>query len=270
METIGVKPLPPPDSPAAVLSFDFDGTLHDPASEPPVPRACFDLLRRLRASHNIVWGINTGRTMDHLLEGFAESHFPFLPDWAVACEREIHLSDADGRWREHDSWNHRCRHEISALFERAARLLARIRREIEERTGAEWFELQHDPACIVARTTEEMDWIVGHITPIAAEVPELGWQRSSIYLRFGHREFQKGTSLGEVARLHGLTPETCFAMGDSHNDLEMLDAKHAAMAACPANAVAEIIAKVESSGGLVTRLPHGHGVVEALRHYFER
>ncbi|MBM3862368.1 MAG: hypothetical protein FJ385_00220 [Verrucomicrobia bacterium] len=263
-----MKPLPPPETPAAVLSFDFDGTLHDPASDPPVPSAFFDKIRRLRESHRIVWGINTGRTMEHLLEGFAESAFPFLPDWVVACEREVHLPDVDGRWREHESWNQRCRREIATLFERASGLLARIRRDIEQRTGAEWFELSHDPACIVARTIEEMDWIVGHITQIAAEAPDLGWQRSSIYLRFGHREFQKGSSLGEVARIHGLDAAACFAMGDSHNDLEMLDAAHAAMAACPANAVADIIAKVESGGGLVTRQAHGDGVVEALRHYF--
>ena len=39
-------PLPPLARPQAVVSFDFDGTLHDPASDPPVPRALFDLLKR--------------------------------------------------------------------------------------------------------------------------------------------------------------------------------------------------------------------------------
>ncbi|HSP43315.1 MAG TPA: hypothetical protein VLO11_10630, partial [Luteolibacter sp.] len=47
------------------------------------------------------------------------------------------------------------------------------------------------------------------------------------------------------------------------------DPTHAAMTACPANAVAEIRAHVEKNGGLVTRAAHGDGAVEALRHYFE-
>ena len=84
-----MKTLPPPPQPKAILSFDFDGTLHDPAAAPPVPVAFFELLRTLREEKQIVWGINTGRSMHQMVEGFIESRFPFLPDWVVAREREI-------------------------------------------------------------------------------------------------------------------------------------------------------------------------------------
>ena len=128
--------------------------------------------------------------------------------------------------------------------------------------------MEGEPAGLISRTEEEMEWIVGHIAPLVAAEPHLAWQRNSIYLRFGHRDFQKGSSLGEIARLHQLTAARCFAMGDSHNDAEMLDPAHAGMTACPANAVDEIKAKVRSHGGLVTRMIHGEGVIEALEHYF--
>ena len=97
---------------------------------------------------------------------------------------------------------------------------------------------------------------------------QLAWQRNSIYLRFGHQDFHKGSSLAEVARQYRLPAAQCFAMGDSHNDLEMLDPAHAGMAACPANSVAEIRAKVLSAGGLLTQASHGHGAIEALRYFF--
>ncbi len=265
-----MKTLPTPPRTNAILSFDFDGTLHDPASDPPVPAAFFALIRRLRDEEQAVWGINTGRSMHQMVEGFIESRFPFLPDWVVAREREIYFPNAFGRWIPHTPWNKRCEKEIHVLFKRVRKLLARIRYEIEEHTGAQWLEMDGEPAGLISRTEEEMAWIVGHIEPLIADEPQLAWQRNSIYLRFGHRDFQKGSSLGEIARLNQLAADRCFAMGDSHNDVEMLDPAHAGMTGCPANAVQEIREKVSANGGLVTCGSHGAGVIEALEHYFRR
>ena len=86
-----MKPLPSPAQATAVLSFDFDGTLHDPAAVPPVPAGVFTLLGKLRAEQQVVWGINTGRPLAHMVDGFIESRFPFLPDWVVARECEIYF-----------------------------------------------------------------------------------------------------------------------------------------------------------------------------------
>ena len=265
-----MKCLPTPPLPAAVLSFDFDGTLHDPASEPPVPAAFFELVRQLREQQDIIWGINTGRSMPQMMEGFLESRFPFLPDWVVAREREIYFPNPFGRWVPHAPWNKRCDKEVHRLFKRIRKLLKRIRYEIEEHTGAQWLELDGEPAGLISRTEEEMQWIVERISPLVATEPHLSWQRNSIYLRFGHRDFQKGSSLAEIARLHRLPAARCFAMGDGHNDEEMLDPAHAGMTACPANSVPLIREKVAATGGLVTRGVHGTGAIEALRHYFCR
>jgi hydroxymethylpyrimidine pyrophosphatase-like HAD family hydrolase len=260
--------LPIPEPVAGVLSLDFDGTLHDPASRPPVPDAFFERVRRLRDERRIVWGINTGRSMHHLAEGFLESRFPFLPDWAVAREREIYFPNHFGRWIPHSDWNRRCEKEVHGLFKHARKLLSRIRHEIEQHSGARWLEMDGEPAGLIARTEEEMEWIITHITPLAAAEPTLAWQRNSIWLRFGHRDFHKGSSLAEIARFYQLPAAACFAMGDGHNDLEMLDPACAGMTACPANAVPEVRQHITSTGGLVTRAVHGAGVVEALDHYF--
>ena len=263
-----MKPLPPPDKARWVLSFDFDGTLHDPASEPPVPDAFFDRIGELRRTHAAVWGINTGRSLPYALEGFVESRFPFLPDWVVTREREVWLPGEAGDWLPHASWNQRCETEIHALFTHAAKLLARIRSDVAEHTGAQWVEAEGDPAGIISRTSEEMDWIVSHIRPLVAAEPLLAWQRNSIYLRFSHRDYHKGSALGEVASLFGLAAENCFAIGDSHNDFEMLDPAFAARTACPANSVPEILSHVRETGGCITSRIHGAGAIEALEHYF--
>ena len=260
--------LPAADSPTAVLSFDFDGTLHFPGEDPPVPRAFFELIRKLRAEQSVVWGINTGRSMLQMTEGFLESDFPFLPDWVVAREREIYLPAAAGHWLPLEEWNNRCEMEIHALFQQTRGILDHMRREIEEHTGARWMEMDGEPAGVISQSEEEMEWIIGRIAPLAAGEPHLSWQRNSIYLRFGHRDYQKGSSLSRVAGIYGLAADRCFAIGDSHNDMEMLDPAHAGMAACPANSVPAIREKIARTGGLQTRAAHGYGAIEALNHYF--
>lgn len=251
--------------PDLLLSFDFDGTLHHPADQHPVPLDFFQAIRNLRETRNAVWGINTGRSMPYVIEGLVESKFPFLPDWVIAREREIYFPNSFGRFEPYQKWNKRCEDDIHKLFKNARKTLKHIRKEVEEHTGAQYIEMEGDPAGFISRTEEEMEWIVGHIAPMVNEVPNLGWQRNSIYFRFGHKDYQKGTTLSEVMGFYQLDISRVFAMGDSHNDVEMLSKEHSGQAACPANAVDEIRKVIEARNGYVAKAAHGNGVVEALR-----
>ncbi len=260
--------LPFPSCPRAILSFDFDGTLHQHTPLPPVSLEFFAAIHRLRKQHDIVWGINTGRSLEQTIEGLHESNFPFLPDWVVGREREVYYSQNDGRWHPDAKWNTLCEFEIQRLFKRSENLLSRIRREVEVHTGARWMSFDGEPAGIISSTVDEMEWIIEHITPIIQEEPDFSWQRNSIYLRFGHRDFQKGSSLCYVAGHYGLPVERRFAIGDSHNDLEMLDTSLAGMIACPSNAVPDVKQKIQKQGGFLASRPFSDGTVEALLHYF--
>jgi hydroxymethylpyrimidine pyrophosphatase-like HAD family hydrolase len=260
--------LPAPATPSALLSFDFDGTLHHSGGQPPVPLEFYETIVQLREKQGAIWGINTGRSMAQVVEGLMESKFPFLPDWVVAREREIYFPNSSGGWDPLESWNSSCEKEITELFGRCRTLLAQLRHDIEAQTGARWMEFPGEPAGLVAQTAEEMEWIVSHITPLCAHEPQLGWQRNSIWLRFGHRDYQKGSSLSRVAKHYGLSISQTFAIGDGHNDLEMLDPINARMIACPGNAVPDIQEKVRTSGGYIALAECGDGSVEALRYFF--
>jgi len=251
-----------------LLSFDFDGTLHFPGDEPSVSRAFFSELLRIRRDFQAAWGINTGRSLEHLLEGMEEGRFPIDPDFIVAREREIYFRGDRGSWIADEAWNGRCEREISRLFLECAPLLREIRELVEEHTSAQWIEMPGEPAGLISRTEEEMDWILQEIIKRVPPNSALGWQRSTIYLRFGDRDFQKGSALSRIAQQRHIPPARVFAIGDSHNDLEMLSPSTAAMAACPANAVADIRDHVLHHGGYLCTLPHSHGVAEAMAHFF--
>lgn len=263
-----MRTLTPPPTPELLLSFDFDGTLHHPADLPPVVPEFFDIIRRLRLERNALWGINTGRSMEHLVQGLAESRFPFLPDFAIVREREIFLPNAVGRFVSLQSWNHKCETDLQKLLKQSRKALKSIRALVEEHTGAQWIEQTGDPAGLISRTEEEMAWIVAQIEKIVPSDSALGWQRNSIYLRFGHKGYQKGSTLAAVGRLFGLDRTRTFTMGDSHNDLEMLDSTIAAYIACPANAIADVKSYVTSQLGYISEQSTSRGVCAALEHFF--
>ncbi len=263
-----MRTLDPCPAPQILLSFDFDGTLHDPSESPPIPRDFFTTIRTLREQRNAIWGINTGRSMPQVVEGFIESSFPFLPDWVIAREREIYFPNDFGRFLPHKPWNERCEKDIHALFKKAHKILKHIQSFVEEHTGAQYIEVHGDPAGIISRTEEEMEWIVTQIEPLIQEIPLLGWQRNSIYLRFGHKNYQKGSTLSEVGNLFQIPVSHILAAGDSHNDVEMLSPQHSGFAACPSNAVPAIRELIAARNGYIAKSPHGHGIVEALNAAF--
>ena len=95
-------------------------------------------------------------------------------------------------------------------------------------------------------------------------MPHLQVVRNDVYARFAHDRYNKGTALAEIARRLEILPEHTFAAGDHLNDLPMLDTRYARFLAAPANAVPSVKDAVREQGGIVSDLPHGHGVAQAL------
>jgi HAD superfamily hydrolase (TIGR01484 family) len=260
--------LPKKTPPAFLLSFDFDGTLCHHGASPSVNPRFFQLLTSLRENHGISWGINTGRSLEHLIFGMKDCSFPLLPDWVIAREREIYIANHTNEFDAHQDWNLQCQIDLDQVIIKSAELLKAIRSFVENETTAEWYADPDEPAGIIAKTEQEMDSIVAKICSLADKNSELGWHRSTVYLRFGQRNYDKGSSLKEVARIHQLSHEKIFAIGDNHNDREQLIPTVAKMIACPSNAVIEVKTQVLQHNGYVSEKSHSCGVIEALENFF--
>jgi len=251
-----------------LLSFDFDGTLANPDQEPPVVPEFFETIKEMRKSHRAYWGINTGRTLMFALEGMADARFPFLPDFIIEREREIYIPNEQGLWVPAEDWNRQCVLAHEALFRRVSKFLEEMQGWVERETAAVWGMQESEPAGIVASTVAEMDLIVRRIDQELSRYPDLSYQRNGIYLRFSHRDYHKGTAMAEVARLIGVDVDHTFTIGDSHNDLDMLNPKFAGKLACPGNACDEVKTCVRERGGFVAKSPASRGTVEALKNIF--
>jgi HAD superfamily hydrolase (TIGR01484 family) len=249
-----------------LLSLDFDGTLIGPWNgiQPEIATNLIASLERLRR-RGVLFALNTGRTL--ALVDQALRIFPFIPDYALTAEREVYRWE--GRhWADVGSWNARCHRAHDELFRQAAPLLDEIRSFVEGNTEARLHYEEEMLVGVVAKTEEEMDRIQRFIAGRQARCPDFSSQRNSVYLRFCHQAYDKGSVLNELQRVLKIRPEETFAAGDNFNDLPMLKRTCAHWLACPANSIAEVKGAVSSADGHVAHGAHGYGVAEALARFF--
>ena len=164
-------------------------------------------------------------------------------------------------------WNKRCAEDHDWLFSQASPLLADIHAEFDEK---DWAHFEYDGERMVGIVTDsdaQMDRVCAFLERERVRVPGFNFMRNTIYLRFCHEAYSKGTALGELARLTGIAREEIFAAGDHFNDIPMLDGRFAQWVACPGNAVDAVKRAVREAGGCIAQGECSTGVVEALRHF---
>jgi HAD superfamily hydrolase (TIGR01484 family) len=249
-----------------LLSTDFDGTLVDHFATPPVAPALFELLGRAQ-QNGVFWAVNTGRELQHIEEGLREFSFPVEPDFVLTAEREVYHRGEDGAWHDYGDWNVRCSEAHNALFAEAGPFLEDIKHFLQKEVQAHPIHEGERMIGLAAASEAEMDRVCQFLDRERVRVPGFHYQRNTVYVRFCHEAYSKGTALTELGRLLELGRERIFAIGDHFNDLPMLDGRHAQWVGCPANAVEEVKLRVRQSGGYVAKTGFSEGVVEALRHF---
>ena len=137
------------------------------------------------------------------------------------------------------------------------------------RTSIEVEMLYEDnlPIGLLTVSEEAMELVAEAVRREVAAHPDFSFQRNSVYMRFCHREYHKGSALGELCRLENIPSHHVLAAGDHFNDLSMLDGCYAQMTACPANAIEPVKSAVRKSGGYVAEKTWADGVAEAIEFF---
>ncbi len=247
-----------------LLSTDFDGTVVNHDAQPAVSPAFREALVELK-KRGVLWAVNTGRELAHIVEGLREFAFPIEPDFVLTAEREVFHRGPGGLWQDFGDWNARCVVAHDELFEKAGPLLDDIHAFLTTHVKAHAIFDGKRLIGLATETDEEMDRVCEFLERERARVPGFQFMRNTIYVRFCHESYSKGTALGELGRLTGIDREDIFAAGDHFNDIPMLDGTHARWVACPANAVEAVKITVTRAGGHVARSVCSEGIFEALR-----
>ena len=248
-----------------LLSTDFDGTLVDHFGTPAVDPELFSTLKMLQ-SRGVLWAINTGRDLHFVDDGLAEFDFKASPDFVVTSEREVFQRGAGGQWQDFGEWNRRCYQEHDTLFEAASELLEDIRNFLKHGANAEPIYEGSRMVGLASKSEADMDSICEFLETERVRVPGFAYMRNTIWVRFCHEAYSKGTALAELARLIGVQRAEIFAAGDHYNDIPMLDGVHAQWVACPSNAVEAVQKTVRAAGGYVAEGRCSTGILEALAH----
>ena len=251
-----------------LLSTDFDGTLVNHDQQPSVSPALFDLFSEMR-DRGVLWAINTGRAVHHIMEGLEEYAFPFQPDFVVTSERDVFRPKAGGEgWENFGDWNERGVRAHNELYEEAKPIIDEIHLYLKKNTKALPIN-ELSGIGVIASDEAEMEQIARFIDTLRPKFPAFQYQRNTRYMRFCHSDYSKGTALGELGRLLGIPREAIFAAGDHYNDISMLDGQFAQWVACPANSTEAVKEVVLKANGYVASASFSDGVVEALR-FFSR
>jgi HAD superfamily hydrolase (TIGR01484 family) len=246
-----------------LLSTDFDGTLVDHDGNPQVSPRFLEALAFLR-SKGVLWAINTGRELQHIVEGLRDFQFPFDPDYVLTAEREVFHRGADGCWQDYGDWNRRCALVHQQLFTDAAPLLRDVESYLHQHGRAHPIYEGDHLIGLAADSDSEMDRVCEFLDRERMRVPGFQYMRNSVYVRFCHEDYSKGTALAELARLIGIGVDQILAAGDHFNDLPMLDGRHARWTACPSNAVDVVKEAVQRAGGHVASATASEGLLEAF------
>jgi len=251
--------------PVKLLSTDFDGTLVQifPQPEGSCPPELAEQLIALREEGGR-WAVNTGRTLDHTLEGLEIFDGPHAPDFLISIEREVYEPDGEGSWRPLGDWNATCDRRHQELFDSCEDLFGVIREIADASEDVTLIREQGYPVGIVTTDNRIMDRVIAEIFDSQWIHPDFSCERNSVYLRFCHRDYHKGSALGYLGDHLGIPREETLAAGDNHNDLSMLNGKYAAMTCCPANAIPEVINSVRATHGYIAQKTAGLGVAEGI------
>jgi len=211
--------------------------------------------------------INTGRSFTYTLEGLSEFRSPISPAYIISLEREIYRHTPSGGWEHFSEWTELGRAQHEELMFQCQEPLQEIYKRAIQHQGVTVVREQESFIGLIIPKEGVMRRFILELEDICRAFPKFSFRRNTIYLRFSHADYHKGSTLAELCRLIDLSQKVVLAIGDSYNDLPMLDGETAAMCACPANAVAAVKQAVSRAGGFVASRTYASGVVEAIDYF---
>jgi HAD superfamily hydrolase (TIGR01484 family) len=251
-----------------LVATDLDGTVIEEDGT-ILPEVAEHLTSLQHVGHVSV--LATGRRFSATSEvcGLARAVPLLRPDWVMANERDLYALSAAGEWINTEG-------EALAIQERALLPIARIVREqvqelcqanglafspyqspeVEQERGFLGFEFRDEASAQAATRIIE-----NYLREQKLDLWPMR-NRRAIVLRSPH--VGKGVTLLRLSQRLEIPSPRVIAIGDSHNDLDMLDGRYGFCAGCPANAEECVKEAVYTHGGIVSDLPYGRGVIDVL------
>ncbi len=256
-----------------LIAMDLDSTLLDwNDGRAMMSERCKKALREAAvAGVQIV--IATGRTLREVDLELRVHGLPFgnpVPHFVIPLEKYCYRI-VNGQPQEDETlarWNRErweeARHVVEDIvLPRASEWLQKLKElglppsrwVLDTRAG--WLSLVYE-------TVEDACKAEAVLRQWAQPFPELAVNRNAMFVGFIPQHGTKGKALRFLVSYLGIPPRRVMAIGDSINDLDMLNGAYGFFPAAVANAEPDIKAAVQRAGGMITNQPASDGVAEAI------
>lgn len=253
------------------LAMDIDGTLLDPLGK--IDKEAKEIFEKLAKRRDITLAIITSRSLGDALLAFRKNRIKHdnFPSLIIAEEREIYISKDGGYAPLSPDWNNWIISQEKKVLPQAKRFLKKWVEELYKQ-GLEFSSVGPE----VERRRKYTSLIFSDVNQ--AEIARkyvgekvsllnlsLRVERPAVCLDLRSDKTGKGKTLRKTLQILRISPLQTLCIGDSHNDLEMLDGRYGFKSACPFNAediVKEIVLK---NNGYISRYNYGRGVAEIIK-----
>ena len=256
-----------------LIVMDLDSTLLDwSEGTSKLSENCRQALLRA-AEVGVKIAVATGRTLREISLELEVHGLPFgkpVPHFVIPLEKYCYRV-VNGEAVEDEAmakWNKERRDEARRVVEeiilpRAHEFLVRlkelglppVRWVLDTRAG--WFSLVYE-------TVDQAKRAEKFLMEVVTSFPELTVNRNFVFVGFIPVNGTKGKAVRFLAETLGIPPKRVMAIGDSINDLDMLNGEHGFFPVAVANAEPEIKEAVQKAGGIITEKPASDGVAEAV------
>lgn len=250
-----------------ILSTDFDGTIHNPAKDPKISHDFMEWVADFRA-HGGVWVVNTGRELSYLMAGLRQSGSRLMPDYVIVVEREIYQFH-HGDFEPVFPWFRQCEIHHREVFERYQDNWPDLIQWIEAHAKAVIYQDKYSPFSVIADDLSQAEIIHEKMEKEARSLDTIIYVHNSIYGRFAHADYHKGSALKELARILSVPASQVIVAGDHWNDMSMFDSSISQNWIAPQNAIPPIHDHVRQfENGFVSSKDSSDGVLDGLHFLF--
>jgi HAD superfamily hydrolase (TIGR01484 family) len=256
-----------------MIGMDFDLTLVDypPSGAYIYPKTIAYLENLIRQGVEV--GIVTGRdiwTMRDILTIAGVRFGDPFPSFVVVRENYIHWLKQN-RIDAHDIWNNRMSDQMARFSQT---LSAHVSDWIDELAGQElnprkWILFSDFGLEIHFPTSELAASACLLMEKWLEQVPDMHIHRNRMMANLVHKASGKGYALQQAALAKGFAAKQVLAIGDSLNDLSMLDGSYGFLCGTVENADPVVKQAVMDNKGIVSNKPASQGLLDILEKNFE-
>ena len=248
-----------------LVACDLDNTLMEGVPIEPEVREFMVEIRE----EGIKFVINSGRPLKDILDVLSDSKVPCSRGYpeAIISMHGAFIHYLKGKnYIEDEEWNKEKEKEMEILRQEIGWKSKLWEKIIEDKFKIKPLRKEIDQGVfrVLFNNEKEAEKVREAITR-ESNFKYTTFLRNKCFLIATLSTAQKGCSLLRVAQHFGIPPSEVLAIGDSHNDMDMLNGRYGFVPAAPSNADEEIKSLVKSKSGYVASLPEGKGVIEIVR-----